>query len=107
MKPSIRLMPVLLGLWVVLAACGARPAPAAMPPTEAAVPLAVPDAGTAATETPAAHQSTPADPTAAPAGGATEAASTDWLNTVTVQGDYYVLGNPAASVRLIDFSDFL
>lgn len=32
---------------------------------------------------------------------------TDWANTVTVEGDYYVLGNPAASVRLIDYSDFL
>ena len=31
----------------------------------------------------------------------------DWLSTVTVDGDYYILGNPNAPIRLIDYSDFL
>lgn len=30
----------------------------------------------------------------------------DWLQTASVDGDYYVLGNPASPVRLIDYSDF-
>ncbi|MEZ4859908.1 MAG: hypothetical protein R3C14_01300 [Caldilineaceae bacterium] len=34
-------------------------------------------------------------------------AGVDWLATVTVEGDYYILGNPAAPIRLIDYSDFL
>jgi hypothetical protein len=34
-------------------------------------------------------------------------APTDWATTATLEGDYYVLGNPAAPVRLIDYSDFL
>jgi hypothetical protein len=31
----------------------------------------------------------------------------DWTETVTVEGDFYVLGNPAAPILLIDYSDFL
>lgn len=31
----------------------------------------------------------------------------DWLATVTIEGDYYILGNPNAPIRLIDYSDFL
>ncbi len=32
---------------------------------------------------------------------------TDWTETATVDGDYYVLGNPAAPIRLVDYSDFM
>ena len=31
----------------------------------------------------------------------------DWTQTAGIDGDYYILGNPAAPVRLIDFSDFM
>lgn len=34
-------------------------------------------------------------------------ATVDWLSTASIEGDYYVLGNPNAPVRLIDYSDFL
>lgn len=45
-------------------------------------------------------------PTPTPTPGAT-ATPVDWLTTATVEGDYYVLGNPAAPIRLRDYSDFL
>ncbi|MDQ3250176.1 MAG: hypothetical protein M3Q45_13330 [Chloroflexota bacterium] len=31
----------------------------------------------------------------------------DWVNTVNVEGDYYIRGNPDAPVLLTDYSDFL
>lgn len=34
------------------------------------------------------------------------APTTDWTQVVTREGDYFVLGNPAAPVRLVDFSNF-
>lgn len=34
-------------------------------------------------------------------------APTDWLTTVTVEDGLYILGNPNAPIRLIDYSDFL
>ena len=37
---------------------------------------------------------------------ASAAPVTDWTQVVTMEGDYYVLGNPAAPVRLVDFSNF-
>jgi protein-disulfide isomerase len=37
---------------------------------------------------------------------ASAAPVTDWTRVVTVEGDYFVLGNPAAPVRLVDFSNF-
>lgn len=36
-----------------------------------------------------------------------DAIETDWLATVTVEGDFYILGNPNAPIRLVDYSDFL
>lgn len=33
--------------------------------------------------------------------------STDWTQVAGVEGDLYVLGNPDAPVRIIDYSDFL
>jgi protein-disulfide isomerase len=33
--------------------------------------------------------------------------STNWLATVTVDGTSYILGNPNAPIRLVDYSDFL
>jgi hypothetical protein len=34
-------------------------------------------------------------------------AAVDWLRTASVEGGLYVLGNPAAPLRLTDYSDFL
>jgi protein-disulfide isomerase len=31
----------------------------------------------------------------------------DWSQTVFVEGDFFVRGNPAAPIRLVDYSDFL
>jgi len=31
----------------------------------------------------------------------------DWVNTVNVEGDYYIRGNPDAPILLTDYSDFL
>lgn len=31
----------------------------------------------------------------------------DWVNTASVDGDFYLRGNPDAPIRLIDYSDFL
>ena len=33
--------------------------------------------------------------------------STDWTQTASIDGDYYILGNPVAPIRLVDFSDFM
>ena len=32
---------------------------------------------------------------------------TDWTQVATLEGDLYILGNPAAPIRLVDFSDFM
>ena len=40
----------------------------------------------------------------------TEAPATevpDWTQVASVEGEFYILGNPAAPVRLVDFSDFM
>ncbi len=67
------------------------------------------------------------DPTAMPEAVATEAAvseeailvpteepapvpereEADWTQTAGIDGDYFILGNPAAPIRLVDFSDFM
>ena len=58
---------------------------------------------TATTQTTTTGELTTSTVTTASAPGQT----TDWLNTASVEGDYYILGNPAAPVRLTDYSDFL
>lgn len=94
----------LLAFWL-LTACGAPQAPASAgsdtpsaipPPTEVAAAPPPPPTDTPApiaTDTP-----TVEPPTATPG---------DWANTASVEGDYYLLGNPAAPIRLVDYSDFL
>jgi protein-disulfide isomerase len=96
---------ILCTLWVMsallLAACSTAPVqpPEPQPPAEAEVqaeqPTLAAQAESAAeavapTEQPASQAETPAD----------------WAQTATLEGDFYVLGNPAAPVRLVDFSDF-
>ena len=100
-----------LGLGILLAACGggqeAAPAQAAVPtqlPVEVqpvVEPEVVEKAEPVTVETVADQPAATVEPIAA----APE--PVDWLTTVTVEGDYYVLGNPAASVRVLDYSDFL
>ena len=100
-------IPVLLLALGLLSACSAR--------TDGAAPAAAPAAATApATSAPTASAvatAQPADaPTAAPAAPAVEAAQAapaNWLQTAAVEGDYFVLGNPDAPVRILDYSDFL
>lgn len=49
-----------------------------------------------------------APPTAVPAQEKdADAAASDWTTTASIDGDYYMLGNPAAPIRLIDYGDFL
>ena len=33
--------------------------------------------------------------------------NTEWVDTVTVVGDFYLRGNPDAPIHLVDYSDFL
>ncbi len=42
----------------------------------------------------------PAEPTAT-------TAPADWSTVATLEGDYVILGNPAAPIRLVDYSDFM
>lgn len=97
-------VPALLLAIGVLAACaggsdGAAPtaAPATLAP--AAVNAAPDVVATAAPSEEAAAT--------APAEAAAPAAPVDWLRTASVEGDYFVLGNPDAPVRILDYSDFL
>lgn len=50
------------------------------------------------TDTPAASTAEEPAPTSAPV---------VWSTVASVDGDYYILGNPAAPIRLVDYADFL
>lgn len=110
------------GLVLAALITGCAPAPASVPETEtepatveaqqAAAPTEIAATPDVATEAAAAAESAILVPTAAPDAAApveaeAPAPQVDWVNTVTVEGDYYIRGNPAAPVRLIDYSDFL
>jgi len=69
----------------LLAACGAQPAVTSSPAS--ATPIAA-DQSASASE-------------------ATTTTDTNWLQTASLDGDHYLLGNPAAPVRITDYSDFL
>lgn len=94
-----------------LAACGTPE-----PPTQSSVtppaadevvasatrlPIDAPTDTPSATST-AAVQLTTAPPTVTPV-----PEPADWSQTVTIDGDLFVLGNPAAPIRLVDYSDFM
>ncbi|GEM_PF-1442073 len=109
-----------LGLIGVLVACGGRSqAPESADPqpgVEAkASPAPVVDAPTAETEptsTPEQVAAAPtARPTSEPEAAPTEAPAVqetpDWSRNAWLDGDLYVLGNPEAPIRLVDYSDFL
>jgi hypothetical protein len=104
-----------MGLFVCVA-CGGQPAAS----TDTALPANDAVVESPATSTPAsAGQPSEEQPTeVAPASvdadevedGADlsqSLAEEDWAFVATVEGDYFVRGNPAAPVRLIDYSDFL
>lgn len=96
------------GVAMLLAACGQ----AVLPTLES---TAAPDVATAApTVAPVALPTvTPTDApaaTALPAGvddSTRVAPNADWTVNAFVEGDYFVLGNPDAPIRLLDYSDFL
>lgn len=106
---QIRAIALLLIFTLILSACGGAEETVSTAPTaptvavDAPAPTAVPIEAPAPTQVP----ETEAAPTSAPAAEASPAEPTDWTETVTVEGDYYVRGNPAAPIRLIDYSDFL
>lgn len=95
----------------LLAACGGSEAPAPAPTTaanEAAAPSPTPMAATptqAPTEI-AATQAAPAE-TETPATPAAQPIPQDWRQHAYREGDLFFLGNPAAPIRMIDYSDFL
>jgi hypothetical protein len=84
----------------LLAACGS---PAGAP--VASAPAAAAPAAEVAAPAASALPVTAAAPDAAAQDAAAEAS--DWLQTASIEGDRFVLGNPAAAVRLLDYSDFL
>ncbi len=97
---------------VSLSACGAGGDTVALPQAEAPSAATVAEAAAvqAGTTVPVEAVATLAPAiaeTAAEAPEAAPAAPVDWLQTASVEGDYFVLGNPEAPVRILDYSDFL
>lgn len=100
-----------------LVACSGVASPASGTPSEAVTAVPTEDATVLTpTEEPAAAAEEPATGEAASAEVALPtntpapelaAESVDWTATVTIDGDYYVRGNPGAPIRLVDYSDFL
>jgi hypothetical protein len=88
-----------VAVWLLTVAC-ARPAP------QAEAPPVAPTAAVALLPTPT-PAPTPAQAiaTETPIEAPTEAP--DWTQFAAQEGDYYVLGNPNAPIRLLDYSDFL
>ena len=109
MKAATLLLPCLL--FLVACSPAAAPAPtlvatATTAPTAALVATTVPLTTTTESAT-TAILTTAIVTTAIVTTATTVEQTTDWLNTAAVEGDYYILGNPAAPVRLTDYSDFL
>jgi outer membrane biosynthesis protein TonB len=119
--PALRLLLLFMGM-LYLAACAPSPS-STLPPVTASAPEDV-----AAAATPSPTDSPTIDPTAAPVDEPTEAPveaaeptaepiaeptetpvpeAVDWTETVTVDGDLFIRGNPAAPIRLVDYSDFM
>ena len=108
----LMLVSLLMGGLVLSGCTAAQPAPRAS--ADAAV-SASPTSASAATEPPVPALPTPTaapativapEPPAADAPDA-QPAQVAWADVATVDGDYFVRGNPAAPIRLVDFSDFL
>jgi outer membrane biosynthesis protein TonB len=73
------------------------------PPATTAIVLPTP------TDTPASSTAEEPAPTVAPSTEepASTVAPVIWSTVASIDGDYYTLGNPAAPIRLVDYSDFL
>ncbi len=80
---------ILLAFVLMLSACGQASLPAT-PVQQTQLPVT-------SSVTPAASMTTTT----------TVAATPDWVNMASVDGDFYVRGNPKAPIRVIDYSDFL
>ena len=105
----------ILLLWgmVMVAACSS-PSPAApsavttTPAVNAVAATAQPaDSPTAVPATAPAEVASEAAPTSAPPTATPIPEAEDWSQTVTVEGDLFIRGNPAAPIRLVDYSDFM
>jgi hypothetical protein len=109
-----RLTTIMSLLLLVLFVVGCAEMPAVVEERPASVATSTPTVEpvtAVATTTLESNEESAADTTAeAEAATVDEVAETevqDWSHTATVDGDLYVLGNPAAPIRLIDYSDFL
>jgi PBP1b-binding outer membrane lipoprotein LpoB len=105
---------IALPLLLILFLAGCAGMPAAVEERPATVATSIPTvepAPAAATATPESEVEPAADSTAeaeeATQDEITETEVQDWSHTASVDGDLYVLGNPAAPIRFIDYSDFL
>jgi protein-disulfide isomerase len=79
----------------------AASAPAAVEPAAEATTAPSEEAAAEATSVLAALAPTPTSEAAVPT------APTDWSTVATGEGEYIILGNPAAPIRLVDYSDFM
>jgi len=101
----------LLLVALLFVACGSTDVPATGVPTRAAVVQKVEPTATATVVATAVPTESPtvAAATVAPTAALTTAITTmtDWVNTASVDGDFFVRGNPSAPIRMVDYSDFL
>jgi protein-disulfide isomerase len=93
-KGKVAAAAVLILALFLSAACGALPAA----PEDASSPAA------AASEE---QQASSVEANVAPGPETDAAEEGEWASVATLEGEYFVRGNPAAPVRLIDYSDFL
>ena len=104
----------LLSILILLcAACGSPGTSATVAPTSAPVVQQATPTATATTAVAVIPANTPvvsvtlAPTTALTTAVTNTATNTDWVNTASVDGDFFVRGNPNAPIRMIDYSDFL
>lgn len=102
------IFPILLACLLLIAACGSA-TPEQPAAGENVAPVAVVEATATPipTEPPAATATSESAPVAAEqAPTSTPEPEPDWTQTATLVDGLYVLGNPNAPIRLIDYSDF-
>jgi protein-disulfide isomerase len=105
---SVRITGLVLPL-LFLVACATAPVPVeqVQAPTASPTTTPTPDAVPAATTATETLSSESTAESAQLSEEVVEAEAQDWAVTATVDGDLYVLGNPDAPIRFIDYSDFL
>lgn len=100
----------LLLVALLFVACGSTDVPATGVPTRAPVVQKVEPIATAtvvATAVPTESPTVAAATVAPTAALTTVITTTDWVNIASVDGDFFVRGNPSAPIRMVDYSDFL